>query len=181
MTAQTNTKTDNWNDIKTQSEKALGEDIVQFINSCKEDANPESHLISVLHKVQAKFGYLSEENLDAVAQLLQVPAAMVTGVATFYHFFRLQESGRYIINICMGTACYVKGADKVAARLKDELGIDFGETSTDGMFSLEASRCIGTCGLAPVLMVGEEVHPQVTPDQIPGILEHYIELARKAG
>ncbi len=179
MTAQTKTNTDNWESIKAKSEAALGEDVVEYINECMEDNNPESHLISVLHKVQAKFGFLSKENLDAVAQLLQVPAAKVTGVATFYHFFCLEERGEFIINICMGTACYVKGADKVATRLKEELGIDFGETTSDGMFSLEASRCIGTCGLAPVLMVGEEVHPQVTPDQIPAIIEHYMDMAKK--
>ena len=106
-------------------------------------------------------------------QLLQVPTAKVVGVATFYHFFRLRPQGKFIIRVCLGTACYVKGADRLAQKLKEELGIDFGETTKDGVFSLEASRCLGTCGLAPVMMVGEDVHPQVTPDQVPSILDKY--------
>jgi NADH:ubiquinone oxidoreductase subunit E len=133
----------------------------------------------VLHKVQAQFGYLAPAHLDAVAQLMQVPAAKVSGVASFYHFFRLQPRGRFIINVCLGTACYVKGADRVADKLREELGITFGETSTDGMFTLEASRCLGTCGLAPVIMIGDDVHAQVTPDRVPAILEQYLDKARK--
>jgi NADH:ubiquinone oxidoreductase subunit E len=142
-------------------------------------AERDSQLIAVLHKVQAEFGYLAEAHLDAVAQLLRVPAAKVAGVASFYHYFRLSPRGKFIINVCLGTACYVKGADRVAQKLMDELGIAFGETSSDGIFTLEAARCVGTCGLAPVLMVGEEVHPQVTPDQVPLILEKYLDRARR--
>ena len=149
------------------------------VDECTRQPEPESQLISVLHKVQAQFGYLAEAHLDAVAQLMQVPAAKVSGVAGFYHYFRLQPRGRFLINVCLGTACYVKGADRVAQKLRDELGITFGETSTDGMFTLEASRCLGTCGLAPVIMVDQDVHPQVTPDKVPAILEKYLEKARK--
>jgi len=141
-------------------------------------AERESQLIAVLHKVQAEFGYLAEAHLDAVAQLLRVPAAKVAGVASFYHYFRLSPRGKFVINVCLGTACYVKGADRVAQKLMDELGIAFGETSADGVFTLEAARCLGTCGLAPVLMVGDDVHPQVTPDQVPLILEKYLTKAR---
>jgi NADH:ubiquinone oxidoreductase subunit E len=159
----------------------LGERIVQFIEKCRGQSEPESQLIAVLHKVQAEYGYLAEAHLDAVAQLMQVPAAKVAGVAGFYHYFRLQPRGRYLINVCLGTACYVKGADRVAAKLMEELGIKFGETSTDGIFTLEAARCLGTCGIAPVMMVGDQVHPEVTPDQIPAILEKYLEKARKEG
>jgi NADH:ubiquinone oxidoreductase subunit E len=109
---------------------------------------------------------------------MQVPLAKVTGVATFYHYFRLQPRGKYLINVCLGTACYVKGAEKVAQKLRDELGIHFGETSKDGIFSLESTRCVGTCGLAPVVMIGDEVHGPLTPSQIPTLLEGY--LARAA-
>ena len=130
-------------------------------------------MIAVLHKVQAQYGYLAAAHLDAVAQLMQIPAAKVSGVASFYHYYRLQPRGRFLINVCMGTACYVKGADRVAQKLMDELGIRFGETSTDGVFTLESSRCLGTCGLAPVMMVDNHVHPEVTPDQVPLILEKY--------
>jgi NADH:ubiquinone oxidoreductase subunit E len=109
---------------------------------------------------------------------MQIPLAKVTGVATFYHYFRLQPRGKYLINVCLGTACYVKGAEKVAQKLSDELGIHFGETSKDGIFSLESTRCVGTCGLAPVVMIGDEVHGPLTPGQVPALLESY--LARAA-
>jgi NADH:ubiquinone oxidoreductase subunit E len=102
----------------------------------------------------------------------------VAGVASFYHFFRLQPRGRFMINVCLGTACYVKGADRVAQKLMDELGIQWGETTKDGVFTLEGSRCLGTCGLAPVLMIDNEVHANVTPDQIPVILQKYLDRAQ---
>ncbi len=157
----------------------LGDAISQFIDQCVQRPQPASHLIAVLHKVQAQYGYLGAEHLDAVAQLMQVPAAKVAGVASFYHFFRLQPRGRFSVNVCMGTACYVKGAERVAQRIMDELGIGWGETSKDGVFTLEGSRCLGTCGLAPVVMIGDEVHANVTPDQVPRILEKYIRAARE--
>jgi NADH:ubiquinone oxidoreductase subunit E len=162
---------DQWDAVEAHSRAALSDEIVDYIMACRERPHAESGLIAVLHKVQAHFGYLGQAQMDAVAQLMQIPTAKVTGVATFYHFFHLQPRGQFVINVCMGTACYVKGADRVAERLKEELGIDFGETTTDGMFSLEATRCLGTCGLAPVIMIGDQVHGDVTPDQIPGMLE----------
>ena len=174
------TTTDNWEEVRSTAQAALGEPIAQYIEECRAGPEPESQLISVLHKVQARFGYLGAEQLDAVAQLLQVPAARVAGVASFYHFFRLQPRGRFVINVCLGTACYVKGADRVAQKLMDELGITWGETSKDGLFTLDAARCLGTCGLAPVVMIGDRIHGSVTPDQIPAILEKYIEESKKA-
>ena len=173
------TITENWNQVETSSRDVLGEDIADFIDQCRKDDHPRGLLIAVLHKVQGKFGYLGDEQLDAVAQLLRVPAADVSGVASFYHYFRLKPRGRFMIHVCMGTACFVKGANLVAAKLKDELGINFGETSSDGMFSLEGARCLGTCGLAPVLMVDDDIHPEVTPHQIPAILEQYLRQARE--
>lgn len=167
------TQTDNRQQIEQQFEDALTPDIVEFIRERRQREHPESHLIAVLHRVQHEFGYLGPESLDAVAQLMQIPAATVSGVASFYHFFRLQPSGRHTINLCLGTACYVRGAERLAERLKDELGIDFGETTTDGVFTLEGTRCLGCCGLAPVLTVDEDIYGYVTPDQIPGILEPY--------
>jgi len=175
----TTSHTDNWTEVQTAAEGALAPPLVDYIAQCKQGPEPESQLISILHKVQAHFGYLGPKQLDAVAQLLQVPAAKVAGVASFYHFFRLQPRGRFIINVCLGTACYVKGADRVAQKLMDELGITWGETSKDGVFTLEGSRCLGTCGLAPVIMIGDEVHATVTPDQVPIILEKYLERVRQ--
>ena len=173
------TTTDNWAQVEATSREVLGETVSQYIDTCRQGPQSESQLISVLHKIQAEHGYLAPAHLDAVAQLLQVPAAKVAGVASFYHFFRLQPRGRFMINVCLGTACYVKGADKVAQRLMEELGIQFGETSPDGMFSLESTRCVGTCGLAPVLLVDDDVHAQVTPDQVPIILEKYLKQSRE--
>jgi NADH:ubiquinone oxidoreductase subunit E len=165
------TATDNWEEVQESCQAALTEDIVHFIETCRQGPNPTSQLISVLHRVQEHFGYLGAEQLDAVAHLLKVPSAKVTGVATFYHLFRLQPCGRFMISVCMGTACYVKGADKVAAKFKDELGIDFGQTTTDGLFSLHEAHCVGTCGLAPVVVINDDVYAKVTPDQVPALLE----------
>lgn len=180
MNPTTTTTTDNWDRVQANAREVLGEPICQFIDECMRGPESESQLIAVLHRVQARYGYLAPNHLDAVAQLLQVPAAKVAGVASFYHFFRLQPRGKYIINVCLGTACYVKGADRIAQRLIDELGITWGETSKDGIFSLEQSRCLGTCGLAPVIMVDDQIHGQVTPDQVPSILEKYLKKARES-
>ena len=172
------TATDNWEEVQAACRAALTDDIVGFIEDCRKGPEPASRLISVLHRVQGHFGHLGTEQLDAVAQLLGVPAAKVAGVATFYHFFRLQPQGRFTISVCMGTACYVNGADKVAAKFKDELGIDFGQTTTDGLFSLHEAHCLGTCGLAPVVMINDEVHAKVTPDQIPALLQRTVAKTR---
>jgi len=171
--------TDNREEIEAKSRAVLQDDIVSYIEHCRSLPHPESYLIAVLHKVQRHFGYLGNEHLDAVAQLMQIPAAKVTGVATFYHFFRLQPRGKYMINVCMGTACYVKGADRVLEKLKEELGIDIGETTKDRLFTLEATRCLGTCGLAPVITIDGQVYGEVTPDQIPGLLEKTIKGTRE--
>jgi NADH:ubiquinone oxidoreductase subunit E len=173
------TTTDNWDEVQAVAKAALTEPIVKFIDECRGGPEPASQLIAVLHGVQAHFGYLGPQQLDAVAQLLQVPAAKVAGVASFYHFFRLQPRGKYMINVCLGTACYVKGAERVAQKVMDELGITWGETSKDGVFTLEGSRCLGTCGLAPVIMINDEVHGSVTPDQVPGILEKYLNMVQQ--
>ena len=171
--------TDNWSAVEEAARMVLGEPIVAFIDQCRRQPNPESQLIAVLHKVQAQYGHLADVQLDAVAQLMQVPAAKVAGVASFYHFFRLKPRGKFIINVCLGTACYVKGAERVAQKIIDELGITWGETSKDGVFTLEGSRCLGTCGLAPVVMIDDAVHANVTPDQVPAMLEKYLEKAKR--
>ncbi len=171
--------TDNWSAVEEAARMVLGEPIVAFIDQCRRQPNPESQLIAVLHKVQAQYGHLADVRLDAVAQLMQVPAAKVAGVASFYHFFRLKPRGKFIINVCLGTACYVKGAERVAQKIIDELGITWGETSKDGVFTLEGSRCLGTCGLAPVVMIDDAVHANVTPDQVPAMLEKYLEKAKR--
>lgn len=166
--------TDNWAEIKASCESVLPKHILDYIEANRSQAHSESQLIAILHMVQGHFGYLGQEQMHAVAQLAQIPLAKVTGVATFYHYFRLQPRGKHIINVCLGTACYVKGADKLSARLMDELGIQFGETTKDGMFSLESTRCLGTCGLAPVIMVDDQVYGPVSPAEASLILDKYL-------
>jgi NADH:ubiquinone oxidoreductase subunit E len=165
--------TDNWTEIKAAAEAALPPEVVAFIDKNKDIAHSESQLIATLHMVQAVSGYLSKEQMHAVAQLAQVPLAKVHGVATFYHYFRLHPRGKHMINVCLGTACYVKGADKVSQRLMSDLGIQFGETTKDGLFSLESTRCLGCCGLAPVVMVDDQIHGPVAPGDVSTILDKY--------
>ena len=166
--------TDNWEEVKATSLRILPPHIVEFIEKNAKTEHPESNLIATLHMVQAHFGFLGQSQMHAVAQLAQIPLATVTGVATFYHYFRLQPRGKHVINVCLGTACYVKGADKLIARLSDDLGVHLGETTKDQMFSLESARCLGTCGLAPVMMVGEQVYGPVTPAEASRILDKYL-------
>lgn len=145
-------------------------DIIEFANECMTKEHPESYLIAVLHKVQGRYGYLSEIHLDEVAHLLQVPTANVYGVATFYHYFKLKPRGKFSISVCLGTACFVKGADSVLNAFKSDLGIEMGETTSDGLFSIEGTRCIGVCALAPVVTINDKVFSNVTANQVSQIL-----------
>lgn len=148
----------------------LDKSIVDYIAECLQKEHPESYLIAVLHKVQGMYGFLSNDHMYEVAHLLGVPTSTVYGVATFYHFFRLKPQGKYSISVCMGTACFVKGADLVLQAFKNELGIDIGETSSDGLFSIDGTRCLGVCALAPVVTINEQVFGNVTPSQVSEIL-----------
>lgn len=172
--------TDNWAEVKAACEAVLPKHILDYIEANRSQTHSESQLIAILHMVQGHFGFLGQEQMHAVAQLAQIPVAKVTGVATFYHYFRLQPRGKHIINVCMGTACYVKGADKLSQRLMDELGIQFGETTKDGLFSLESTRCLGTCGLAPVIMVDDQVYGPVSPAEASLILDKYLKKEKGA-
>ena len=121
-------------------------------------------LIEVLHTAQEAFGFLEEDLLIYVARQLKLPLSWVYGVATFYHFFSLKPQGAHNCIVCMGTACYVKRAAEVVAELQREFGIEAGETTADGQFSLATARCLGSCGLAPVLVVDGEVLGRETPE-----------------
>ena len=152
----------------------LADDIVAYIESCKRVEHGDSFLISILHRIQETYGWLSRTHMDEVAQRLQVPSATVSGVSTFYHFFRLKPKGTYHISLCLGTACFVKGADKVLAAFESELGIGLGETTSDGLFSLETSRCLGVCALAPVVTINDETFSQVTAAQVPELIRQAV-------
>ena len=135
-------------------------------------------LMPVLQHAQEIYGYLPIEVQAIVAEGLGISLSEVYGVATFYSQFRLNPKGIYRISICLGTACYVKGAAKVLEAVERKLGIQVGECTPDGLFSLESCRCVGACGLAPVMMINDEVFGRMTPEQVPVILEDY---ARKGG
>jgi len=136
------------------------------------DRDP-AKLIPILQAVQEEYRYLPEEILTLVATSLNLPPAKVYGVATFYAQFALAPKGKYVISVCMGTACYVKGAQAVLDKLSEYLEIPVGETTEDGEFTLDATRCIGACGLAPVMTVNDDVYGRITPDQVAGILDKY--------
>lgn len=156
--------------MMTETQSTLPQEICDFIEVCLTREHPESYLIAVLHKLQQQFGYLTREHMDEVAQRLQVPTSFVSGVATFYHFFRLQPRGKFSISVCLGTACFVKGADKILDAFRAELGVDLAETTKDGLFSLDCTRCLGVCGLAPVVTINDRVFSSVTPQQVPELI-----------
>lgn len=130
-------------------------------------------LIPILHHAQDLFGFLPIDVQEHVAKALGLPVSEVLGVVTFYHYFTMQPRGRHTVNVCLGTACYVRGAKKVMEALTHELGVKMGETTEDRRFSLTAQRCFGACGLAPVIMIDDNVHGRVTPKKIAGILAQY--------
>ena len=140
---------------------------------CKSFDNNPGELINTLHKVQSTFGYLPAEVQEVVALELNVPLAKVYGVVTFYSFFSMIPKGKYPVSICTGTACYVRGAETVLEEFKNVLKIEVGDTTPDGKFSLGCLRCVGACGLAPVVMVGEKTYGRVSPDMVKDILKEY--------
>jgi len=132
-----------------------------------------SELINILHACQGYFGYLPAEVQEEIAQQINMPVSKVYGVVTFYSFFTMKPRGRFPISICTGTACYVRGADKLVDEFQRELGIDVGETTGDGKFSISTLRCVGACGLAPVVMVGDKTYGHVSPNKVKKILKEY--------
>jgi len=142
----------------------------KFIDNLK---SKDGALISVLHEAQEIFGYLPEEVQTHIAKKLGVPDSKVYGVVTFYSFFRTKPIGKYQINICMGTACFVRGADAVLEEFKRQLNITVGQTTADGLFTLDSLRCVGACMLAPVVTVNGKVYGNVTPSDVKGIIEEH--------
>lgn len=133
----------------------------------------EGNLIMIFHEIQNEYGYVPRGVSMKLSELLDVPLARIYEVLTFYNYFKLEKPGRHSISICMGTACYLKGANDLLKRFKDILNVEEGETTEDGLFQLNVVRCLGCCGLAPVVTVDEKVYGKVTKDQIPEILAEY--------
>lgn len=155
-------------------------------NAKKLDAIIKKHkgtrgaLIPVLHEAQELYGYLPLEVQRAIAEGLDTPLAEVYGVVSFYTQFSINPKGKYRINVCMGTACYVKGASEILDKFKTRLSIDVGECTDDGKYSLDACRCIGACGLAPVVTVNDEVFGKLTADDVDGIIDKFDEIQEVA-
>ncbi len=143
------------------------------METIEQNRETKGALIPVLHKVQTIYGYLPEDVLQIVSEELKVPMTEIYGVASFYSIFSLEPKGEHIIRVCLGTACYVKGAQLLIDEISKDLKIEVGQTTPDGKFTLEACRCLGACGLAPVLTVGEKVYGRLVPESIPGILAEY--------
>ena len=131
-------------------------------------------LMPVLHEAQNIYGYLPSEVQTVISEKLNVPLAEVYGVATFYSQFSLQPKGKHQISVCLGTACYVKGSDKILEVLEKELKIKCGECTPDGKFSIDSCRCVGACGLAPVMIIDGEVYGKLSAGEVNGILEKYM-------
>jgi NADH-quinone oxidoreductase subunit E len=130
-------------------------------------------IISVLQDVQEACSYLPRETLVEISRELNIPLSRVLSLATFYKAFSLKPKGKHAFHVCLGTACHVRGAQLVLEKLERDLGLKSGETSSDLTYSLDMVRCVGCCGLAPVVMVGEEVHGKITQAKVPGLLKKY--------
>jgi len=141
--------------------------------------NAKGALIPALHEAQELYGYLPMSVQKRIAEGLGIPLVEVYSVVTFYTQFSLKPKGKYVIQVCKGTACYVKGASLILERLKEKLGIDVGECTDDGLFSLEVCRCVGACGLSPVIMINEDVYGRLTPDRVDEIIDKYAERSRQ--
>ena len=135
--------------------------------------NDKSARIDVLPDTQAAIGYLPKEALGEIAAGLGIPVSRVYSVATFFKAFSLTARGRHLINVCMGTACHVRGSDKVLAQLEKELGIKDGENTTDLKFTLETVNCVGACALGPMVIIGGDYHGEMTPDKVSEVLKNY--------
>ena len=148
-------------------------EISAFIDEWK---SKPGNLIMVLHQVQQTYGYIPRNIAIEISERLSVPLAKIYGVVTFYNFFKLEKAGKYKIQVCLGTACYLRGGDDLMKEFERQLGIGVNATTPDGLFSVEAVRCLGCCGLAPVVVVNGEVHGKLTTKDVAGIIEKYRKL-----
>ena len=152
----------------------LQEAAVKKINEiCDRYANDKTPLMMILSDIQKEYGYIPLEVQELVSERTGVPVAEIYGVVTFYSFFSLKPKGKYVIGVCLGTACYVKGAQQIIDKFSDILGIGAGETSADGLFTIDALRCIGACGIAPAVTINGKVYPKLTVDQVASIVDEY--------
>ena len=154
----------------SEDEKPQYQELEAFIEALPEK---KGHLVTVLHKAQSLFGYLPREVQQFVASHMGESLATVYGVVSFYTFFTMVPRGKHPISVCMGTACFVKDAETVVDAFKEQLKIEIGEVSSDGLFSIDTVRCVGACGLAPIVLVGEKVFGNVKASQVPEIIAEF--------
>ena len=147
--------------------------VAQITEICDRHKNDKTPLMMILSDIQNEYGYIPLEVQELVSQKTGISVAEIYGVVTFYSFFSLTPKGKYVVGCCLGTACYVKGSQQLLDKIVEILGIESGECTADGKFSIEACRCIGACGLAPVLTINEDVYGRLVPEDIPGILAKY--------
>lgn len=153
-----------------KTNKELFDELGEFIESKKCDP---AELIAILHRAQHIFGYLPMEVQQFIAEKLGINVSKVYGVVTFYSFFTMVPKGKYVINICLGTACFVRGSDKLLAKVEEILKIKNGETTPDGKFTVTSLRCVGACGLAPVMQINGKTYGNLKPEDVEGILAQY--------
>ena len=152
----------------------LSETAVRRVNEiCDKYLATPTPLIMILSDIQSEYGYVPPEVQEIVSQRTGISVAKIYGVVTFYSFFSLEPKGKYIIGCCLGTACYVKGAQQVIDKFSELLDIDPGQTTKDGLFTLDALRCIGACGIAPAVSVNGKVYPKLTAERVPELIEEY--------
>ena len=155
----------------------LRKEAIDLIKSiCKRYKNEPSPLMLVLSDVQKEYGYIPLEVQEIISEELNIPVSDIYGVVTFYSFFSLKPKGRFVIGVCLGTACYVKGGQNIIDKFGDILKIKPGQTTEDGMFTLDALRCIGACGIAPAISINGKVYPKVKLSDIPNIINEYREM-----
>ena len=154
----------------------LQEAAVKRINEICNRYKDEKTPLMILSDIQKEYGYIPLEVQELVSEKTGISVAEIYGVVTFYSFFSLQPKGKYVIGCCLGTACYVKGAQQVVDKFSDMLKIKPGETSEDGLFTLDALRCIGACGIAPAVSINGKVYPKMTVDAVPAVIEEYRKL-----
>lgn len=147
--------------------------IEEIIARYKDEKTP---LMMILSDIQNEYGYIPLDVQELISEKTGIPVAEIYGVVTFYSFFSLKPKGKYVIGVCLGTACYVKGSQQVIDKFSEILNIKPGETSEDGLFTLDALRCIGACGIAPAITINGKVYPKVAVSQVPGIVEEYRKL-----
>ena len=153
---------------------AIRNEVIEGVKAiCDEYAKEPSPLMMILSAVQKKYGYIPLEVQKVISEKTGIPVAEIYGVVTFYSFFSLNPKGKYVLGICLGTACYVKSSQQVIDKFSSVLGIEPGQTTEDGLFTIEAVRCIGACALAPAMSINGKVLPKVTPSQVGAIIEEY--------